>query len=402
MSLVQVSNSLSQPSIPFSILDLKAQAVRLPVSKGSQILLSELLTWAGERGYCWWSVPKIAKDLGWSVSSVWRRSAELQDAHLLEVIPRAGRSNFWVPLPGKAKMQRLQNELTPLATPRGPFLKENEKLKRCIVKKDCASTEGVPPSPEPNVNAVNICSEEMSPLQGTTHEIPIDSIQEAITVIQTPSQSTPIRYKSASSVIASKPKTKAPLTSDHLFLVEEIERATGDTWSRGHFINLVRQTDEQTIYAALSVTREKKSLESGVNMGAYFTATLKGMTGLASLGARPVANVMTQPSRPTHISIDTPPRPIPRFVPYKEPEPEPLDPESLKRGLRLQYKGAGVEGMLSLVQRCVPLSVDVRSLWVDVRETFTGVGESVLIDRFLDTVVSRMKHAERMTQEATA
>jgi len=39
---------------------------------------------------------------------------------------------------------------------------------------------------------------------------------------------------------------------------------------------------------------------------------------------------------------------------------------------------------------------------VDVRETFTGVDESVLIDRLLDTVVSRMKHAERMTQEATA
>ena len=54
--------------------------------------------------------------------------------------------------------------------------------------------------------------------------------------------------------------------------------------------------------------------------------------------------------------------------------------------------------MLALVQRCVPVSVDVRSLWVDVRETFTGVEESVLIDRLLDTVATRMKHAERMTE----
>ena len=75
-----------------------------------------------------------------------------------------------------------------------------------------------------------------------------------------------------------------PSLQDHLVLVEEIERVTGDTWSRGHFINLVRHVDEQTVYAALSVTREKMALESGVNAGAYFTATLKGMMGLAGLG----------------------------------------------------------------------------------------------------------------------
>ena len=121
-------------SITFSILDLKAQAVRLPISKGSQILLSELLTWSGHRGYCWWSVPKIAKDLGWSSSAVWRKSTELKESGLLTVIPRPGRSNYWVPLPGPAKMERVQNELAPLAEPRGPFLKENEKqIKRCTV-----------------------------------------------------------------------------------------------------------------------------------------------------------------------------------------------------------------------------------------------------------------------------
>ena len=148
----QTPNSTRTPSdqsISFSILDLKSQAVRLPISKAAQILLSELLSWSGERGYCWWSVPKIAKDLNWSTSVVWRKSKELQHAHLLEVIPRAGRSNYWVPLPGKTKMQRLRYELTPLATPRGPFLKENEKsLKRCTVEKHCASTRGTPSFPQ--------------------------------------------------------------------------------------------------------------------------------------------------------------------------------------------------------------------------------------------------------------
>jgi len=198
------------------------------------------------------------------------------------------------------------------------------------------------------------------------------------------------------------PKPNPSLTPEHLLLLEEIERVTGDTWSRGHFINLVRHTDEQTIYGALSVTREKMAMESGVNGGAYFTSTVRGMTGLASLGASPVAEDMTQPSRPTHLSMDTSLRPTPRPLHLDEPKPQPVDPDAMKKGWRLHYKGAGLEGMLALVQRCVPVCVEVSSLWVDVRETFTGVGESVLIDRLLDTIVSRMKHAERMTQEATA
>jgi hypothetical protein len=398
MSTNQCNNSSPDTSTKFSILDLKAQAVRLPVSKGSQILLSELLTWSGEKGYCWWSVPKIAKDLGWSASSVWRRSAELQDAQLLEVIPRAGRSNYWVPLPGKTKMERLRFELTPLATPRGPFLKENEKLKRCTVPNLGTSTNQAPPSLEPkNVNAINICSEKMAPLQGTTPDTPLDSIQEPIPVVQTPPHE-PIRHKSTP-VQVPKPKAQASITPEQIFLVDEIERVTGDTWSRGHFLNLVRQADEQTVYAALSVTKEKMTLESGVNGGAYFTSTVRGMIELASLGAGPVADVSTQQSCPSYPTSDPPARPARRLFHADEPEPEPCDPEALKKGWRLHYKAAGVQGMLSLVQRCVPVSVDVTSLWMDVRETFPGMQESILIDRLLDTVVTRARHAERMRIE---
>ena len=136
-------------SITFSILDLKAQAVRLPVSKGSQILLSELLTWSGERGYCWWSVPKIAKDLGWSSSAVWRKSTELKESGLLAVIQRPGRSNYWVPLPGPRKMERVQNEVAPLADPRGLLEKKIEKqIKRCAVPDLSTRTRTAPSLPK--------------------------------------------------------------------------------------------------------------------------------------------------------------------------------------------------------------------------------------------------------------
>jgi hypothetical protein len=79
-------------------------------------------------------------------------------------------------------------------------------------------------------------------------------------------------------------------------------------------------------------------------------------------------------------------------------EPEPLDPDTLKKGWRLHYRGAGVQGVLSLVQKCVPVSVDVGRLWVDVRASLSGMEECFAVERFLDTVVTRMKHAERVAE----
>jgi|SRR5271157_1219395 len=372
MSVSQSNNSSSNQSISFSILDLKAQAVRLPISKAAQILLSEFLTWAGERGYCWWGTPAIAKDLGWSVSSVWRRSGELQDAHLLEVIPRAGRSNYWVPLPGKTKMERIRNELTPLATPRGPSEKKKEtENQRCTVPDLGTSTKQPPPSPEPNANAVKSDSSEIPPT-AEHHQL----ISKKFTQ-------------------ASKPKPKANLNPHQWLLIQAIEQECHDFHSRGHFVNLVRRHEEEVIRTALSLTREKVSLESGVNAGAYFYRTLQSLTGDTDTPTfhqlEPRGRIHQHPGLPRFI---TPPV-------LAEPEPESVDPDALKRGWKLKYRGAGVQGMLSLVERCVPPCVDVRGLLVDVRETFAGVEESVLVDRLLDAVATRMKHAERMGETKT-
>jgi hypothetical protein len=307
MSTNQITNSPSSPSIPFSILDLKTQAVRLSVSKGAQILLSELLTWSGERGYCWWSNNAIARDLKWSASSVWRRTAELQEAGFLASIPRPGRSNYWVPLPGPAKLARLTAELTPLANSRCPFLKENEKLKRCTVHQPSAGTEQPNPSLEdPNVNAVEIVPEEKPQSQTLLPQQPMQTIQHCnLGPQQIPSLEQPIQPKATHPELP-KFTLKNPVTPEHLFLVEEIERVTGDTWSRGHFINLVRQTDENTIYAALSVIREKMSLESGVRGGAYFTATLRGMIELSCLNPSSNKPELSLDDRLRRLELDYP------------------------------------------------------------------------------------------------
>lgn len=392
MSIAQITRSLSRSSIPFSILDLKAQAVRLSVSKGAQILLSELLTWSGERGYCWWGKPAIAKDLNWSVSEVWRRATELKGAGLLEVIPRPGRSNYWIPLPGRNKVERVQKDLTPLATPRCPsYEKKTENLKRCTVPNHSTCTEAPPPSPT-NVNAVKLFSPDTSPTVPTTS--PVDIAQESIPVVQTPSQPAKTPQDPTFPVITQKSEPHPALTQDHLVLVEKIERVTGDTWSRGHFINLVRQVDEQTVYAALSVTREKIALESGVNGGAYFTATLKGMMALAGLGEKSSYPSIPQPLRSPHVPTPSEVRPMSRCIPIEEPDP--VDPESLKKGWRVSYKSGGVTSLLTWIQRCVPSTLDVTTLWTDVRTALPEVEESFAMDRFLDTVVTRMKHAKKM------
>ncbi len=56
--------------------------------------------------------------------------------------------------------------------------------------------------------------------------------------------------------------------------------------------------------------------------------------------------------------------------------------------------------MPSLMERCVPVCVAVIRLWVDVRETFPGMEESIFIDRLLDTVVTSTRHADRMAEAA--
>lgn len=265
MSNTQVTNSSPHWSIPFSILDLKAQAVRLPVSRGAQILLSELLTWSGEKGYCWWSVPRIAADLGWSPSAVWRRSTELKQAGLLAVIPRPGRTNYWIPLPGSAKMERLKRELTPLAESRAPFLKENEKsLKRSAVDKDCTSTEEPLPLPEPqNDNAIQISSS----LIKTT-------IPQPLPVLSTPEQPD---IPTSQTDPTTSPKYRPPVNEDPDYLIEEIERLTNDTHSRSAFRQIVSRVPEQTLFQALSATRLAMAESSIYKPGGYFIGVIRAL-----------------------------------------------------------------------------------------------------------------------------
>jgi len=273
----------SNQSIPFSILDLKSQAFRLPVSKAAQILLSELLSWSGEKGYCWWGVSTIAQDLNWSNATVWRKATELKKSGLLEVIPRPGRSNYWVPLPGPLKMKRLKNELTPLAIPRVLLEKKKEKKEeRCTVEKECADTNQAPSSTrDQNVNVIDFESveEKSFPTKSnpqkiissttTYHQLKSNMMRKSVPVPapEPPEHSCPIPERSPNKINEN--------CTFNMDLVLEIEQLTGDRKSRGCWIKIVKSVPENTIYAGLSSLRI--AMNEGIvgNSGSYLVGTFK-------------------------------------------------------------------------------------------------------------------------------
>ncbi|AFM28233.1 helix-turn-helix domain-containing protein [Desulfomonile tiedjei] len=393
----RISQCISSPidsSIPFSILDLKAQAVRLPVSKGAQILLSELLTWSGERGYCWWSKEAIAKDLKWSSSSVWRRTAELQEAGFLASIPRPGRSNYWVPLPGPAKMARLENELTPVADSRYPLEKKIEKTqKRCTVHQPSTGTEQLPPSPLPaNDNASKISELE-------------SRITKLEQTLPTPRSKAPIPENVVHSSNPQRSSSSAPLkpnlSPEDRLLLQDIEETCHDFHSRGCFINIIREYPEETIRAALSVTRETLATVSGTNGGAYFLATLRGMAAVCAAEDSP------QPkTHPSHWSESEVIRPVAPCVQPRErtpatgmsgqaatspplPEPEQPDPAALIKGWRLLYEPGNVQRMLSGIKRCFS-QCDVHKIWENLKGEMIHLTEEGLVSEFLDLMAMKV------------
>ena len=118
-----ISTPIDQ-SNPFSRIEMANLA---PVSDGARNLLSQLVKWSGKKGYCFWSIPKIALKLSRSESTIRRRKQELIQAKLLLEIPRPGRSSYLIPFPENGDSEgNLQLETPPLSILRPPFLKKTK------------------------------------------------------------------------------------------------------------------------------------------------------------------------------------------------------------------------------------------------------------------------------------
>ena len=56
--------------------------------------------------------------------------------------------------------------------------------------------------------------------------------------------------------------------------------------------------------------------------------------------------------------------------------------------------------LFPLLHKSLPVSIHVRGLLKDVQQTLSGMEESILIDRLLDTVLTRAKHAQKAVESA--
>jgi hypothetical protein len=147
---------------------------------------------------------------------------------------------------------------------------------------------------------------------------------------------------------------------------------------------------------ALSITRDKMAQDSGVNGGAYFTATVKSLAGVQPLHNGPRRHVDEKPPAITPAPIQAvemrrsvPPVKLPA-VKFRE-QPEKPNPEHLIKGLRFHWRNEGLSGLLTWTEKSV-VGINIREIWNQVKELLPLAREAERVDRFLETVQVRMQH----------
>lgn len=237
------------------------EAQRAPVSHQARGLLTSLVLWSGKKGFCWWGIPRIARELHTSESSARRWKKELTRAGLVEELTRKGRSSYLIPFPaefrGLLPAGMLKADGGPL--PRVTLVKEKENK----ISNVCTLPETMNP-PEPERKNVVKIRQDSKPEEPLSEQ----SIPEV-----------PERIEEPEPVRATRPKPqRRPFD---LGLVHELEQLTRDFHSRGAWIRVCRELDEQVIRTAMSATQCAMLETSGVRGGAYFLGTLKNLCGFS-------------------------------------------------------------------------------------------------------------------------
>jgi len=180
-----------------------------------------------------------------------------------------------------------------------------------------------------------------------------------------------------------------PLSHEQIDLIREIERITGDTWSRGHFTNIVRTFDEQTIYTALSITKEKISLESGVNGGAYFTSTVKCLRGLRTVRSSPPSHP-APPSGPMHSRGSTVGKNNISGTVDLTLKGDEID--DIKRGWSTLYRSGYPDQALRVISRCLG-GCDIKSLWEKLSNERPEDPEESVFEELMDLACLKLEAA---------
>lgn len=261
---LQNIQSRTEPSTVFSRLH---DAQKAPVSHQARNLLTSIILWSGHNGFCWWGIPAIAREFAVSEKTVRRWKHELIHAGLLREAPRPGRSSILTPFPEQAPGPSRGG--VPSHTVGGVKEKEIQEKNVCTLPENTNH-------PEPERKNVVEVRQDSKPEESIQEPILEQSMSAEPESIEE-SETAPPVSEEPEAVRVSRPKpVSRPFDME---LVHDIESVTKDYHSRGAWISVVRELDEQTIRTALSATQCARLEQSGVNAGAYFIGTLRNMSG---------------------------------------------------------------------------------------------------------------------------
>ena len=393
---------------------------RSELTKGAKVLYAQLRVSAGPKGYVFYRVSRLAEDTRSSISSTKEYLQELRSVGLVIPEYRPGHSNKWFVLdPDPTWDGKVHEGVTPPTQPEdqregsqdfdggvadGPAPLKN--VFKTYIKKRC--TFLLPP-PKPRTRSSTVPDPENENVIVSDHFKPQDPSPD-LQPDPAPNINTNVPTHTSTPQRVSNPDT--PIEPKHykifnVQLLTEILDLTGDIKSRDCWISVINQIPEERIRYALSCFRI--TLNEGTILdrpGGYLLAIVMNNNPNLRFRGRKYQSPQTQVSdyserdQPqTYDSPDLPPQPkTPRFCEPEPDIPEPLNTEALIKGWMLSYKSGGVNSLLTWVDRCVPDTLDAKKLWADVRSALPEGDESFLVDRFLDTVATRMKHAESLSE----
>lgn len=418
------TSSTSIQSSPNQFSRIRSHLCIKGLSQGAKNLMTLLRISAGHKGMIKYRTRKLAEGIGASVSSTREYLEELKQSGLIDALNNPGYSNTWVINDVVGEKANQQGGC--YSTDRGPAALPADILKN-VHKKNVDNVPDIPaagyvpeapPSPEPKTNdnavkianletritniesSINIIANQLSAEPPTAEDEAATPTAPDESTTSPPSQH-PEKIPPASN---SQPRdseyqptsTKSARLNIHeADLVTEIEELTGETHgrSRGNWIRLVREAPEETIRAGMSALRIAMNETSVLRPGAYLNSTIRRILepDEVSQGLPVTIEGPRPPEDYVRMECPSSVAPTPR---YEEPEPEPIDPEDMKKGWAFYYKTQGVRGMLSLMERCVPETVNVKELWDHTSQLLKNLDERSLVDRFLDLVVGRLRHLE--------
>ena len=254
---------------------------------GPRLLLARIVLWSGKKGACWYAVGTMAARLGVSERQIQRWKKELITKGFLAERVRHGGPPYLIPYPcGLEDYQSESN--TDGGDCRGGdksvTQKEHEATKEKTLVGDPHPAVEFAPTEE-SEHPTNVFESELQ----DPH--PQSLMDEPKSIVAAPfSASCPVskpvnskgKTPQSTTPLVDQQRTRTTrLPNDVQDLVEQIERVTNDHHSRGAFIRIARNVDEQTIYQALSSVRCAMDCGTIYRPGAYFIGVIKAITGFS-------------------------------------------------------------------------------------------------------------------------